>query len=62
MPKVMDHAEYPKSLKSKSDDSLRYIMTDAHNAMTAMPFGENAGYYADEICYCGDELKRRSKS
>ena len=55
----INHTEYPKSLKSKSTDSLRYIMQDAYEAMTNNPEGEKAGYYADEINYCGMELKRR---
>ena len=61
MRKEMDHIEYPKSLKSKDDAALRYIMADAHAALLAMPDGENAGYYADEVNYCGDELARRGK-
>ena len=57
----INHIEYPKSLKIKSDDSLRYIMKDAHEAMTANPDGSKAGYYADEINYCANELYTRSK-
>ena len=57
----MDHSEYPKSLRSKNDDALRYIAADAKAALDAMPDGENASYYADEICYCCDELARRYK-
>jgi hypothetical protein len=26
-----------------------------------MPDGPKAGYYADEICYCADELERRRR-
>jgi hypothetical protein len=55
----INHAEYPKSLRSKSDESLRFIMQDAYEAMTNNPEGDKAGYYADEINYCGMELKRR---
>ena len=58
----IDHNEYPKALKAKSDDSLRFIMKDAHEAMTANPEGSKAGYYADEINYCANELHRRTKA
>ena len=27
----IDHTEYPKSLRSKSEDSLRYIIKDARS-------------------------------
>jgi hypothetical protein len=36
-------------------------MKDAHEAMTANPEGPKAGYYADEINYCADELARRKE-
>ncbi len=55
----IDHTEYPKSLRTKCMDSLIYIRQDAHNAMTANPEGHKAGYYADEINYIGDEIRRR---
>jgi hypothetical protein len=61
MRKEMDHVAYPKSLKSKSIESLRYIREDAFQAAQAMPDGENVGYYLDEINYIGDELARREK-
>jgi hypothetical protein len=57
----INHAEYPKKLKRLDEDSLRYIMKDAHEAMTANPEGPKAGYYADEINYCADELARRKE-
>jgi len=57
----IDHTNYPTGLKSKSPESLRFIMRDAHEAMEAMPEGPKAGYYADEIHYCGMELVRRAK-
>ena len=57
----IDHTEYPKNLRSKPMESLLYIRQDAHNAMTANPEGQKAGYYADEICYICDEISRRSK-
>lgn len=57
----INHSEYPKKLKRLDEDSLRYIMNDAREAMQANPDGEKAGYYADEINYCADELARRKE-
>ena len=57
--KIMDHTEYPRSLKNKTIDELHYIIKDATAAERAMPFGENAGYYLDEVHYAAMELKRR---
>jgi hypothetical protein len=59
MPKQMDHAAYQKRMKKASEASLRYILKDAREAIEAQPFGENAGYYADEIHYAAMELRRR---
>lgn len=59
MQKKMDHAAYQKRLKTKSDAELRFIIKDANEALKAMPDGENAGYYADEIHYASMELQRR---
>ena len=55
----INHTAYPKSLRNKSDESLRFIMQDAYEAMINNPEGDKAGYYADEINYCGMEIKRR---
>jgi hypothetical protein len=57
--KKMDHREYPKGLRSKSVDSLLFSLGDAKAAMEAMPDGENAGYYADEVSYISMELRLR---
>lgn len=57
--KRIDHTAYPKALRHKSDDALRYILKDAREAIEANPKGENAGYYADEILYAAEELNRR---
>jgi hypothetical protein len=57
--KTMNHATYPKSLKTKSSESLRYIIADCQKAIAAMPDNENNGYYADEINYCSMELAKR---
>ena len=59
MPKQMDHIRYPLELRRKDTAAVRFIMADAYKAMKAMPDGENAGYYADEVNYCADELARR---
>ena len=59
--KVMNHGEYQKSLRTKSDAALRFIMRDAREAMDAMPDNPNNGYYADEISYCASELFRRKQ-
>ncbi len=58
----IDHAEYPKRLRSKSVAELHYIMRDASEAHRANPEGPKAGYYLDEVNYCSDELNRRKKS
>ena len=58
--KKMNHAEYQKGLKRKTDAELRYIAKDAREAAEAMPQGENAGYYLDEVSYCAMELARRA--
>jgi hypothetical protein len=55
----MDHREYPRSLRHKSVEALRYIIKDAGEAARAMPEGENAGYYADEVHYAAMELRLR---
>lgn len=56
----IDHTAYPKSLRRKSDDQLRFIIKDAGEAIDANPHGEKAGYYADEIHYAAMELARRA--
>lgn len=57
--KIMDHGRYQKDLKKKDESSLRFIMKDAFEAIQANPNNPNNGYYQDEICYAGMELKRR---
>ena len=61
MGKVMDHAAYPKALKAKTLAELLFIAKDAKEAIEANPFGRNAGYYADEVCYVANELAARKK-
>ena len=55
----IDHTEYQKLVKSKSVIELMHTMKDAHEAERAMPLGHKAGYYLDEIHYCGAELRSR---
>jgi len=55
----IDHVEYPKRLRTKSDAALRFIVKDATEAMRANPEGQKAGYYADEVNYASNELARR---
>ena len=59
MAKIMNHKAYQAKVKDMTISGLHYTMADAHKALQAMPDSENAGYYQDEINYCGDELHRR---
>ena len=59
--KVMDHLAYPRRCRTMSDAELLFTIDDAKAAMRAMPDSPNASYYADEVCYCADELARRSR-
>ena len=61
MQKVMDHAAYQAAVRKRSDAALRYVIKDCREAIDAQPDGINAGYYADEICYCASELYRRKQ-
>lgn len=62
MKKIMNHSEYKRALKGKTDDELRFTMNDAMAAANANPTGDNVDYYLDEVCYCADELfERRQK-
>lgn len=55
----IDHKNYPKTLRTKTEKSLRYIIVDCKAAIKAMPNNPKNGYYADEINYCAMELNRR---
>jgi len=57
----IDHAAYPRRCRTMSDAELMFTMADCRSALDAMPDGPKAGYYADEINYCADELQRRSR-
>ena len=59
--KRIDHTEYPKSLKTKTEKELRFIIRDANEEIELNPNNENNSYYADEVCYACNELKRRTK-
>ena len=59
MRKLMQHADYMASVKRRTTPQLEYQLQDAREALEAMPEGVNAGYYADEVCYIGMELKFR---
>ena len=59
--KVMDHNQYPKTLKSKDDSTLRFIIAQCRHLIGLQKdFNPNIGYYEDEILYCSQELHRRS--
>ena len=57
--KTMNHTEYQKKVRKMDEASLRFVIKDCREALAALPESPNAGYYADEICYCGMELNRR---
>jgi len=59
MAKIMDHTAYQNKLKKYSDEQITHVIRDAREAISAMPDGENAGYYSDEIHYCVMELNKR---
>ena len=59
--KKMNHTEYMANTRKMDTSALLYVREDASSAMEAMPEGENAGYYADEVHYCNMELARRQK-
>jgi hypothetical protein len=58
--KVMDHTNYPKALRTKTLQSLRFTIKDAQEALEANPDNPNNGFYQDEINYCANELNRRA--
>jgi hypothetical protein len=61
MSKEIDHAAYMKKVKGMSEESLRFVIRDAREAIAALPSGPKAGYYADEIHYCAAELAKRNQ-
>lgn len=57
----IDHKNYPKKLKTLSDEALRFIIEDATEALRIYPTNPKAGYYQDETHYAYMELNRRSE-
>lgn len=57
--KTMNHGQYPRDCKAKSEAELRYIIADAQAAQVANPTNPNNSFYADEVCYAAAELRRR---
>lgn len=55
----MNHNEYPKTLRNKSEAELRFIVRDCQEALEANPTSAKASDYADEILYVAAELNRR---
>ena len=55
----MNHKAYMQKVKKLSEESLRFIIQDCREAMSAMPNSPKNGYYADEIHYCNMELLNR---
>lgn len=62
MKKVMNHGAYQKRVKGLTDAELAFSIKDCKEALAAMPEGENAGYYQDEIHYLAAEVKAREES
>jgi len=60
---TIDHKNYPKRLKEKSSEALRFIIKDCQEVIAANPQAEKvvSGYYQDEICYCANELHTRRR-
>lgn len=59
--KNMNHGEYQKMIRNKTDAQLQFIVKDAREALDAMPDGPNAGYYKDEMLYAAMELNQRDR-
>lgn len=58
--KEIDHTVYQRKVRTMTDESLRFVIKDATEAIQANPDGHKAGYYLDEIHYCAAELRRRA--
>jgi hypothetical protein len=57
----IDHAAYARRCRRRSEAELLYIVADCRAALAAMPEGDKAGYYQDEIHYAHAELERRRR-
>jgi hypothetical protein len=58
----IDHAVYQRWVKTVSIASLQYIIRDCQEAIAANPDNPKNSKYADEIAYCGMEIKRRKNA
>lgn len=58
--KTMDHSGYMKKVRKMDKLELLCVIDDCRKVLKAWPDHPNAGYYTDEIHYCGMELKRRA--
>lgn len=56
----MDHIQYKAKTHKMSYYQLCYTIKDATEAIAANPTNPKNSTYADEVCYCTDELHRRS--
>jgi hypothetical protein len=54
------HSTYMAKTKWMTDEELRYVIEDCHNAMHAMPSNPKCEQYVDEAHYCAMELRRRT--
>ena len=61
MKKIMSHNLYMAACKTRTTEQLEYVVSDAREALAAMPDGINAGFYADEIHYNSMELRFREQ-
>ena len=59
--KVMDHTAYAKKVKKMTSAELLFVSKDCKEVLDAWPDHPNAGYYLDEMHYCGMELARRNR-
>lgn len=57
----INHAAYQRKVRKLSEESLRFIISDARKAIEANPDCPEANRWADEINYCASELHRRSQ-
>jgi hypothetical protein len=59
--KQMNHAAYQRKCRTMDVAALMFTIKDAQEAIAANPSNPNNGYYADEVCYCSMELRRRQQ-
>lgn len=61
MQNQIDHAAYQRKIKDYSIEMLRWVIKDCQEALQRMPDSPKAGYYQDEINYCGMELAKKER-